>query len=185
MKIYSEILGNVNAAEWRERVAESEVEYLDIDSWSAQKSRFVIMRPDRGSCAVALARRRTVADGDIVEYDPDAHRMVVLRIAVADVMVADLEAWSACSMGDVVRRAVELGHAIGNQHWPAVVKGMKLYVPLTVDRKVMESVMRTHNLEGVRISFEGGGEIIPYLAPHEIRRLFAASEPAVHHHHEH
>ena len=29
---------------------------------------------------------------------------------------------------------VELGHALGNRHWPAVVKGTRVYVPLTVDR---------------------------------------------------
>ena len=52
--------------------------------------------------------------------------------------------WSSSSAGlkgealdVVVRTAFELGHALGNQHWPAVVKGDRVYVPLTVDRKVM------------------------------------------------
>ena len=36
-----------------------------------------------------------------------------------------------------MRTCVELGHALGNQHWPALVKGNRVYVPLTVDRKVM------------------------------------------------
>ena len=88
---------------------------------------------------------------------------------------------------EVLRRIYDEGHAIGNQHWPAVVKGTRVYVPLTVDRKVMESVMRTHHIEGISFSFQPGREVIPYLAPHEIRRLFGGTGPDsdVHHHHHH
>ena len=77
---------------------------------------------------------------------------------------------------------VELGHALGNQHWPAVVKGTKVYVPLTVDKKVMLSVMETHNIEGITYEFQPGTDIIPYLAPHEIRRLFGGASHESHSH---
>ena len=81
-----------------------------------------------------------------------------------------------------MRTCVELGHALGNQHWPALVKGTRVYVPLTVDRKVMSSVMNTHRFEGIRYEFVPGGEIVPYLAPHESRRLFGGAEGPVHSH---
>ena len=80
------------------------------------------------------------------------------------------------------RTCVELGHAIGNQHWPAVVKGDRVYVPLTVDHAVMSSVMKTHAFEGIRYEFVPAAEVIPYLAPHESRRLFGAAEIPGHHH---
>ena len=58
---------------------------------------------------------------------------------------------------------------------------------MTLDRKVMESVMRTHSFENVSIAFRRGAEVIPYLAPHEVRRLFGGTDPATaehaHHHH--
>jgi urease accessory protein len=57
---------------------------------------------------------------------------------------------------------------------------------MTIDRKVMESVMRTHAIENISISFRRGAEVIPYLAPHEVRRLFGGTDPATaehsHHH---
>jgi urease accessory protein len=77
---------------------------------------------------------------------------------------------------------VELGHALGNQHWPALVKDGVVYVPLTVDRKVMASVMNTHRFEGIRYEFVPGARIVPYLAPHESRRLFGGAEGPVHFH---
>jgi urease accessory protein len=71
---------------------------------------------------------------------------------------------------------------LGNQHWPALVKGGIVFVPVTVDRKVMASVMDTHRFEGVRYEFVPGREIVPYLAPHESRRLFGGAEGRVHSH---
>src|SRR5262249_53058219 len=81
-----------------------------------------------------------------------------------------------------MRTCVELGHAMGNQHWPALVKGNVVYVPLTVDRKVMASVMNTHHFDGIRYDFVQGREVVPYLAPHEARRLFGGAEGPVHSH---
>lgn len=182
MKIFTKILGNINSPEWRDHTADGEIVWLDLDQWSAQKSRFVIMRPDGDNYAVALGRNHTIADGDILDHDPESHRTVAVRLQLADVMVADLSALSAKPTAEIVRRAVELGHAIGNQHWPAVVKGMEVYIPMTVDRKVMESVMATLRFEGVACSFRRGREVIPYLAPHEVRRLFGGAEQHPHHH---
>ena len=47
--------------------------------------------------------------------------------------------------------------------------------------------MRTHRLEHIVFEFRPGSEIIPYLAPHETRRLFGGTGPDshVHEHHAH
>ena len=48
--------------------------------------------------------------------------------------------------------------------------------------------METHHLEGITFEFHQGLEIIPYLAPHEIRRLFGGAGQESHSHehsHEH
>ncbi|MDE5623946.1 MAG: urease accessory protein UreE [Alistipes sp.] len=187
MKIYSAIVGNLHAPEWAERAAKADIETVELDQWTAQKSRLVATSDRGNEYAVALARHTQLLDGDILEYDPDAGRMVALRIRLNDVLVADLGELADEQPEEIIHIALELGHAIGNQHWPAVVKGTKVYVPLTVDKKVMESVMHTHRIEHVRCSFQPGSEIIPYLAPHEIRRLFggAGHENETPHHHRH
>jgi urease accessory protein len=71
---------------------------------------------------------------------------------------------------------------LGNQHWPAVVKGSDVYVPLTVDRNVMASVMKTHAFSGITYEFLPGTEVIPYLLPHEARRLFGGADATPHSH---
>lgn len=182
MEICTRILGNLHSPEWKQRLSGLDIEYIPLDQWTAQKSRFLAVS-DRGTeYPIALRRQSQVVDGDIVFYDAAANHVAALRLELNPVLVLDLSALENESAEALIRRSVELGHAIGNQHWPAVVKGARVYVPLTVDKKVMLSVMDTHHLEGVSYEFQPGREVIPYMAPHEIRRLFGGASHGSHSH---
>lgn len=187
MAIYTEIIGNIHNPEWHEKLHEANVENVYLDQWTAQKSRFLAKSDAGNEIPVALKRQTEIADGDIIFFDSEARHAIVLKLQLNPVLVVDLAGIADRSAEDVIRISVELGHAIGNQHWPAVVKGTKVYVPLTVDKKVMLGVMDTHHIEGITYTFEEGRQVIPYLAPHEIRRLFggAGHESHAHHHHHH
>lgn len=186
MKVYTEVLGNMNTnPEWKEKLANVEIDYIPLDQWTAQKSRFLGKGVSGVEYPVALKRHTQIVDGDVIDFDPEANKAVVLKIELNPVLVIDLDALAQKDHETIIRRSVELGHAIGNQHWPAVVKGTKVYVPLTVDKKVMMSVMETHHLEGITFDFQTGLDIIPYLAPHEIRRLFGGASHESHAHGEH
>lgn len=185
MEICKEILGNVHSPEWKERLKSYIVDYIPLDQWTAQKSRFLAKGESGEEYPVALARQSRVVDGDIVFLDESAGKIGILRLDLNPVLVLDLSSLRNQDPENIIRRSLELGHAIGNQHWPAVVKGAKIYVPLTVDKKVMLSVMDTHHLEGVSYEFQEGREVIPYMAPHEIRRLFGGASHGSHHGHEH
>ncbi|WP_298613187.1 urease accessory protein UreE [uncultured Odoribacter sp.] len=197
MKIFSEIIGNLYTDKsWTDKLEKAKIEYLPLDQWTAQKSRF-IARDEKGSeYAVALKRHSQVENGDILEYNANENTALVIRIELKPVLIIDLQKIARKEPAEIIRRCVELGHAIGNQHWPAIVKNTKVYVPLTVDKKVMMSVMDTHRFEDITYEFQPGQEVIPFLAPHEIRKLFGGSsqeishlhhpsgtETEVHHHH--
>lgn len=186
MEICTRILGNLHSPEWKQRLSGLDIEYIPLDQWTAQKSRFLAVSERGTEYPIALRRQSQVVDGDIVFYDAAANHVAALRLELNPVLVLDLSALENESAEALIRRSVELGHAIGNQHWPAVVKGARVYVPLTVDRKVMLSVMDTHHLEGVSYEFQPGREVIPYMAPHEIRRLFGGASHGSHgHSHDH
>lgn len=162
MKVYTEILGNMNTSpEWKEKLSNADVDYIFLDQWTAQKSRFLGKGVSGEEYPIALKRHTQVVDGDVIDFDPDTNKAAVLKIELSPVLVIDLSSLADKDHDTIIRRSVELGHAIGNQHWPAVVKGTKVYVPLTVDKKVMLSVMETHNLEGITYDFQKGLEIIP------------------------
>ncbi|QCQ92856.1 urease accessory protein UreE [Rhodococcus sp. SGAir0479] len=169
------LLGNLDDPRWHARSETAPVDLLVLDQWEAQKSR--LRRTTQGGRDIALSLERGVQlrDGDILARDTDDDTLVVARIELADVMAIDLSGLRDAPPETGLRTCLELGHAIGNQHWPAVVKDTTVYVPLTVDKTVMGSVMRTHAFEGIEYEFRPGAQVIPYLAPHEARRLFAAA----------
>lgn len=186
MEVITTILGNAHSAEWHEKLHHCEVENIYLDQWTAQKSRFLAKSDAGKEYPVALKRHTQIADGDIIAYDPDTHHAVVLRLNLNQVLVIDLEGIDNLDKDTIIRTCVELGHAIGNQHWPAITKGTKVYVPLTVDKTVMLAVMDTHKIPGIRYAFEEGREVIPYLAPDEIRNLFGGAGHESHsHEHDH
>jgi len=186
MILIEHVLGNKAEPEWADRIAAGSADPLALDHWEAQKNRFRKKTESGLEIAVSLDRGAFLRDGDILLWDENAKRAVVAKIALREVMVIHLDALAAESPELAMRTCVELGHALGNQHWPALVKGNHVYVPLTVDRKVMASVMKTHRFENIAYDFSPGAEIVPYLAPHESRRLFGGAEGPVHSHtHEH
>lgn len=81
MKIFSEIIGNLFTDKtWADQLKKSEIEYLNLDQWTAQKSRF-IARDEKGTeYAVALKRHSQVENGDILEYNADHNTALVIRI---------------------------------------------------------------------------------------------------------
>lgn len=182
MVLVEKVLGNAADPEWAARLATANVESLGLDHWEAQKNRFRKKTASGREVAVSLDRGAFLRDGDVLLWDDDGRTAVVARISLREVMVIHLDQLSGQDPVVAMRACIELGHALGNQHWPALVKDTRVFVPLTVDRKVMASVMKTHRFEDIRCEFVPGDEIVPYLAPHESRRLFGGAEGPVHTH---
>ena len=186
MNIYTEILGNIyRDKEWQMRAENANLETVLLDQWTAQKSRFLAVGSMGNEYPIALARHSHVTNGDVISYSPHENRMAIIQIELSQVMVIDMSLLTTMDSADIIHTSVELGHALGNQHWPAVIKGTRVFVPLTVDKKVMTSVMETHHIENITYEFMPGTEIIPFLAPHEIRRLFGGTSHESHSHEHH
>ena len=182
MILVESILGNVGDPAWKERLAGATIDHLRVDQWEAQKNRLRKTTEGGVELALSLHRHLYLHDGDILLFDAAAKKAVVAALQLKDVMVVELVDLQSLGPTEIIGIAVELGHALGNQHWPAVVKGTRIFVPLTVDRKVMASVMKTHAFHGVRYDFIPGADVIPYLAPHEARRLFGGADATPHTH---
>jgi urease accessory protein len=170
------IVGRATEDDWPDRLKQARVDVLSLDQAEAQKSRLRKTTAGGVEVAISLDRGAQLRDGDILLWD-EAHRdAIVARVDLKDVLVIDLSGLMDGPRQVSMARCVELGHALGNQHWAAVVKGVLVYVPLTVAPAVMASVMKTHSFEGVTYAFAPGSEVIPYLAPHEARRLFGTAD---------
>ncbi len=139
------------------RLKHARVDVLLLDQAEAQKSRLRKTTDGGVEVAISLDRGTQLRDGDILRWDEARRTAVVARVDLKDILVVDLGALLDGPREEAMARCVELGHALGNQHWAAVVKGTRVYVPLTVARAVTASVMKTHSFEAVTYAFAPDG----------------------------
>ena len=182
MKVIETLLGNAEDPAWKVRLENARVDVLSLDQWQAQKNRFRRKTDGGIDLAISLERNIHLHDGDVLLWDNASRLAIITRIQLKDVMVIRLDGLLLQAPELVGRTCLELGHALGNQHWPAVVKGTSVYVPLTVNQQVMNSVMKTHAFEGITYEFVPGKTVIAYLSPHESRKLFGGAESVPHSH---
>lgn len=176
-------LGNLRDPVWHQRSHDAEIDTLVLEQWEAPKNRLRKASEGGIELAISLPRSEHLHDGDVLHYDEEKNVIVVARIALKDVLVIELEGLETLSATEILRICFELGHGLGNQHWPAVIKGSTVYVPLSVDQKVMASVMRTHAFDHVKTHFAAGETIAAKLDAKEVRMLFAGADATPHHHH--
>lgn len=186
MDIVEKILGNRADAAWKARLEGATVDILELSQWDAQKNRLRKETEGGRTVAVSLERGASLSDGDILLYDENAREAVLCRIRLCPVMAVSMEGLRQLPPEEALCAAVRLGHALGNQHWPAVVKGDCVYVPMTADEKVMGAVMDTHAVPGISYAFLAGEEVRRLLDREKARLLFGGAEKAagghVHHH---
>jgi urease accessory protein len=141
-------LGNVHInSEFKDQTLQWQkaglLDEMTIEERDARKSRLRLHTAKGRDIGVTLPRGSAIEDGDVFAVEEDGSRVLV-HIALQEVMVltpretlVSHERWAW---------AVRLGHVLGNQHWPVAVVGEQILTPVTVDRAVMETVLKTHHL---------------------------------------
>ncbi len=176
MHIVETVLGNASDPVWKAKLADAAVDTLELSQWDAQKNRLRKDTRNGQTIAVSLDRDAFLHDGDVLLWNEQTKEAVLCKIDLCDVLVIDLGGLQKLPADQLIERCVQLGHALGNQHWPAVVRDGFVYVPMAVNRLVMNSVMNTHHFKDITFRFAPGSEIAGLLGPAQARRLFGGTE---------
>lgn len=173
------------------------VERLRVDTWEAQKSR-LRKRTDKGTeIGITLERGEMLRHGDVLYSDAEKRHLIMVEVEGRKVMVIKLQPQADAE--SMAHLAVKVGHMLGNQHWPVKVDGLTVYVPVVIAEKVMESVLKTHNVQGIEWHLEDADPAmdLPLVAPsleehvhaHPHQHGIAAGQDSGHgvghHHHDH
>lgn len=113
-----------------------------------RKSRILADTANGTAIGIVKTRGWTLTAGDVFETaDGD---FVVVQVQHPEVLVLSLPE-------DAVGHAaqlVQLGHTLGNHHWPIAIVNNKVYVPLVVDRQVIETTLRHLPIPGLTLHYE-------------------------------
>ena len=120
-----------------------QLEEVTINEREAQKSRLRLRTATGQDLGLVLPRGAAVADGDIFAFADRAGGLLV-HLSRQEVMVLTLH--PGLPLDEQHHWLVRLGHVLGNQHWPIALVHEEILVPVTLDRAVMETVLRTHHL---------------------------------------
>ena len=179
MTIVESVVGNAHDPVWQAKLSGLRLDYLALDQREAQKTRFRKTSQAGVELAISVEREVLLRDGDVLLWNEAEGVAVVARIFLCEVMVIRLDGLLAAEPEALASTAVELGRALGIQHCTAVAKGTQIFVPLTVDRIVMASIMRAHAFRDISYDFVPGSNVTLYMAPNESRRLFGGIEGRV------
>jgi urease accessory protein len=143
MELVREILGSAGEPRFSGR----RVEPLVIDWAEASKGRLRRSAEGGTDVAIDLPRGSYLADGAVLV--DDGERIVVVRRRREAALVVRLDPGAGHEA--LVRAAVLLGHALGNQHVPVEIDGLELRVPLTTSEEVALATVDRLGLPVARI----------------------------------
>lgn len=157
MLVVDKLLGNLAEdssleALHRKCLAAGRVETVTLTALDAQKRRFRATTDKGESLGISLERGTFLRDGDVLFLEQDGSRMIVVRLKPEEVLRITL--LPSASEEEIIEVAVRVGHILGNQHWPITIKGRDIFVPVTIDKEVVETVLRTYDLQGITYAFE-------------------------------
>jgi urease accessory protein len=159
----TELAGLCAAAE-----KEAGLELVHLSYADAQRGRMLVTTDAGRQIGVSIGRDGGLRDGDVLYRSPDGRRIIAVEVELPEVMAIRIPT----GLGELgmFEAGVRLGHLLGNQHWPITLREGKVVVAVTVDRLVMETVLRHHAVEGLEHEFEAiepDGLAVTQHEPHE------------------
>ncbi|UKA12001.1 hypothetical protein [Photobacterium damselae] len=175
MIIVSEIVGQY--PELEKDLVNYECDTVHLEHWESSKSRIKKKTEHGREIAVSLDRGKHLHNNDVLFVDHINKVFITVTMKLKNVLKISLD-----TNADI-NTIFKLGHALGNQHWPAVLDNHTIYVPLYVDEKIMRSMLKTHNFKDIDIEFITGEELSTLINTSDLRLIFSGDDTTVHKHH--
>ena len=158
MFIADTLLGNLVAdTELAYRVQAMEkagaVARVAISASEAQRRRMRLTSETGVDVGIVAEGNAPLKNGDVLSHAGDESQLVVVEVAPAEAMAIRMVPRPADEASFAA--GVLLGHMLGNQHWPITVEGAAVLTPVSIDRHVMEAVVRTHGFPGLEWEYIG------------------------------
>lgn len=155
MYVVNTVLSNVHtdeaiALKIQELDKEDKVERVHIPFHDAGRRR-LRLTTDAGTHVGVDLQTEALQDGDVLAGSEGTDRLILVEVAPSEAMALRMS--EEVPPDQLFEFAIKLGHMLGNQHWPIAVENDVVLTPLSIDHKVMETVIRTHGFTGIEWEF--------------------------------
>lgn len=174
MIIINDVIGNLSSLQ--EKYDGYDIDIIKLEQWESSKSRIKKTAPSGQEIAISLDRGKHLHNKDILFVDEAKKRIYIVDIQLKNVLKITV---SPDANNETM---FKLGHALGNQHWPAILKDNSIYVPLYVHENIMRSMLKTHNFSDIDIEFVEGDSLASVMNASDLRLLFSGDDTTAHKH---
>jgi urease accessory protein len=156
MLVVDTVVGNVHSDEHlalsiQRKEKDGSALRVRISAADAQRRRLRLSTETGIDVGVDIGRGSALQDGDVLCRQTDTEQLVVVDVAPTEAMAIRLS--GDVPADELFAYGVRVGHMLGNQHWPVQVEKDVVLTPVSIDRKVMETVVATHGFAGLTWEF--------------------------------
>ena len=106
-------------------------------------------------CGIAVgivkSRDRLLQSGDI--FQTQSRKLLLIHLQEQKLLVLD---FSAIEANTYSTKLVQLGHLLGNHHYPIFIQGDRVMVQLVDNTTIIEKIIRDLQISGLKLSYEMG-----------------------------
>ncbi|MGB7413399.1 MAG: hypothetical protein WA902_04240 [Thermosynechococcaceae cyanobacterium] len=119
-----------------------------LNSEDRRKGRIYTQAISGESIGIVKDRSWSLAEGDVLQTE--AGKLLLVYLKDQCMIVLNFTG----NATDHALALVHLGHTLGNHHYPISIHNDSIYIPVTCDRKVIESTINSFNISGLVLSYE-------------------------------
>lgn len=146
-KIY---LGNINHdPQLAQMIVAHPYEEMTLPSSDRHKGRIYSYTDSGVAVGIIKSRDRSLHSGDLFETD-NGH-ILLINLQEVELLVLD---FSTVDPDLAQAKLVQLGHVLGNHHYPMTIQDQKVFVQLVTDKIIVEKLINNLHISGLQISYQ-------------------------------
>jgi len=143
-------IGNINDnADLAELVRIENCLEITLQESDRQKGRIHSHTVDGVAVGIIKSRDRSLESGDL--FKTNSSQLVLIKLEEQELMVLD---FSTLESNICATKLVNLGHVLGNHHYPIMIHEQKIYIQLITDKLTLEKLIKDLNISSLEINYE-------------------------------
>ena len=157
-------IGNINDNADLAQLANSEsCLEVTLDESDHAKGRIHTHTASGMAVGIIKSRDRALRSGDL--FKTDSEKLLLIQLQEQELLVLDL---SFLDNNIALEKLVQLGHTLGNHHYPISMQDDKIYVQLATNKTTIEKLINELAIPNLQIKYQTQSELQKLAFSHHV-----------------